>query len=194
MKQEKWQRIASPEDLDRRLVIITAKGWISLALTGLIILGVIIWTFFGVIPNTYATKTLLLTSEGQMDFFTFIPLERGQQIKLGTQVYVQPVGIATEKYGSIEGVVSHIAPVAATHMELERLLKNTSLITYFTDHEPIIVVVITPLRGDTPGSFKWTSGLQPPFTPKEQTLGKAIFILEQRTPISYIFPLWHRSG
>ncbi len=64
METKAFEKVTSPEELDKRLIVVGSKGWIALALTGMLVLGLVIWAFFGVIPNTYETKTIFLNEQG----------------------------------------------------------------------------------------------------------------------------------
>ncbi len=64
MKKPPPQQISDPEELDSRLVVVSSKGWIALVVTCLLIMGGILWAFFGRIPNTYETKAIYLNRQG----------------------------------------------------------------------------------------------------------------------------------
>jgi multidrug resistance efflux pump len=46
------EKLTSPEQLDRLLVIIRARGWIALLCLLVIVLGILMWALFGTIPMT----------------------------------------------------------------------------------------------------------------------------------------------
>jgi hypothetical protein len=266
MAKEVLERVSSPEELDRRLVVVSYKGWVALILTCLLILGAIVWAFLGSIPNYYEAKTIYLNSQGfdifssqitgrvqeafvkinqtisegdplfviegpsgeswkalatrkgkiidfyaspgtrvqagdpllliqkeqgQFFFFSFVPIDRGQQLKQGMRVYIKPEGINVEQYGSIVASVNSIAPYVASSNELLKLLGNQSLIPYFTGNEPVTIVTILPQQDpQAPSGFKWSSGVGPPQSIGPQTVGTALFVLQARRPISYAIPIW----
>jgi hypothetical protein len=258
--------IASPEELDNRLIVISSKGWMALALTALLVIGAIFWAFFGMIPNTYETKAIYLNTkgfetiestltghiedirtrinqevvpgqilaiiegqagqkeairssiegkvvelfaeegnavnqddplfliqkkEGEFAFFSFVPIERGQQLKPGMPAYIQLESVDTKQYGSIQGSVKSVAPFVASSGELKLLLGSNVLIQHLTEDLPVLIVAMTPQQDPTTASgLKWTSGFGPPHTIAPLTLGNALFILDSKHPISYVIPVW----
>jgi len=259
-------KIESPEELDRRLVVVSSKSWLALALTCLLAIGAIFWAFFGMIPNTYEIPSIYLNTqgfemidshfsgrvkeikvgvnhevtsgeilaiiedksgqnkailavtpgkiveifaeqgdsvsqtdrlfliqkkEGEFAFFSFAPIERGQQLQPGMQAYIKPESVDTRQYGSIQATIQSIAPYVATEGELKLLLGSNVLIRHLTENLPVLIVMIAPQKDEkTPSGLKWTSGTGPPKKIAPLTLGSALIILESKHPISYVIPLW----
>lgn len=63
-QQKALDKLTSPEMLDQRLVVVSSKGWIALLCTSLLLIGGILWAFFGEIPSTLSTKVIFLNKEG----------------------------------------------------------------------------------------------------------------------------------
>lgn len=57
-------RLYSPEEIDERLVIIETRGWFALGLSFCLVLGAILWAFFGQIPHTYSSKAIYFNERG----------------------------------------------------------------------------------------------------------------------------------
>jgi hypothetical protein len=197
MDKSNLTRITSPEELDQQLVVVSSKGWIALILTCLLILGGIFWAIFGSIPDTYDTQAIFLhtggytNKKGDFYFFSFIPIERGQQLQKGMKAYIKPADVDPQQYGSLVGSILSVSPSVATEQELYQLLGNHALISYFTDNQPVVIVTIEPIEDQsTKSGYKWTSGFGPPYTITPLIIGDALIVLSARPPISYVIPFW----
>ncbi|MFA7577392.1 MAG: NHLP bacteriocin system secretion protein, partial [Candidatus Muiribacteriota bacterium] len=60
-------RLSSPEQLDKTLTIVSLKGWIILAASGLIIVSLLFWSFFGKIPYRITGTGMLIKTGGIYD-------------------------------------------------------------------------------------------------------------------------------
>jgi pyruvate/2-oxoglutarate dehydrogenase complex dihydrolipoamide acyltransferase (E2) component len=86
-RQKAMQRLASPEQIDKLLIVMTPKGWIALVTLFFLIIAALIWSFLGSIPITVEGKGILLTEEG---VFNIVSGEDGivtqMQLRPGDQV------------------------------------------------------------------------------------------------------------
>lgn len=63
-REKALERLSSPEQLDKLMMVITPKGWIALlCFAALLFLG-ILWGFFGSIPIEVTGKGIILTEKG----------------------------------------------------------------------------------------------------------------------------------
>lgn len=60
------EKLASPEQLDRLLVIIRLPGWVALLCILLILIGILLWSLFGWIPVTVNGKGIFFDPESIM--------------------------------------------------------------------------------------------------------------------------------
>jgi len=58
------ERLSSPEQLDRLMLVTSPRGWLALGAACLVILSVLIWSLVGRIPVTIAGEGILIGSEG----------------------------------------------------------------------------------------------------------------------------------
>lgn len=63
-RKKSIQRLTSPEQLDKLMIVIGTKGWISLWCLILLIVGFIIWTLVGHIPIQVEGKGIILSQRG----------------------------------------------------------------------------------------------------------------------------------
>ena len=109
------EKLSSPEQLDRAIVITPPSFWIALAGGFIIVLGALLWAVFGRIPVNVESQGIYLNGEGVRSVYgevdgiiTEIRVKEGDQIKEGDVVAVVGGGEITsqiEKLGQrIEGV------------------------------------------------------------------------------------------
>ncbi|ATW26576.1 NHLP bacteriocin system secretion protein [Candidatus Formimonas warabiya] len=58
------KRLSSPEQLDQLIKVTSPKGWLALIALGLLLAGVIVWSFMGSIPTKIAGQGILLNDGG----------------------------------------------------------------------------------------------------------------------------------
>lgn len=65
-RQAALDRLASPEQLDRLVLLTDPKGWIALAALGALVLGTVAWGFVGTIPSNVKGEGILLAEQGRV--------------------------------------------------------------------------------------------------------------------------------
>jgi hypothetical protein len=58
------KRLSSPEQLDQLIKVTSPKGWLALIALGLLLAGVIVWSFLGSISTKIAGQGILLNDGG----------------------------------------------------------------------------------------------------------------------------------
>ena len=133
--------------------------------------------------------------EGTFNFYAFLPLNQGQQLKEGMEVYIQPIDVDVQKYGSLIASITSISPFIVSEEMLTRLLGSQSLVNYFTQGEPVMLIEITPKKSEeTASGFAWTTAEGPPEPIPPQSVGSALITLSKRTPMSYVLPIFGRGS
>jgi hypothetical protein len=130
-------------------------------------------------------------TEGDFLFFTFLPLELSQQLKVGMGVHLKITGIETEKYGQMIGKIGYISPYIISLEHLVKMLGNENLVAYFTKNRPVVEVAIIPQKNaSTTSGYAWTSPTGPPKKIEPTVIAEALITLYERKTISYVIPLW----
>lgn len=62
--EKAMEKLASPEQIDKLLIVMTPKGWLALITCFLLIAVTLIWSFLGTIPISVSGKGILLTPKG----------------------------------------------------------------------------------------------------------------------------------
>ncbi|WP_185961355.1 NHLP bacteriocin system secretion protein [Telmatospirillum sp. J64-1] len=65
-RQSALDRLSSPDQLDRLIVVTDARGWIVAATLGLLLTALVAWGFLGTIPTNVAGKGILIAREGRV--------------------------------------------------------------------------------------------------------------------------------
>jgi len=58
------ERLSSPEQLDKLLIIVKIRGWLALLTLLMVIIAILVWSFMGQIPISATGKGILLDPEG----------------------------------------------------------------------------------------------------------------------------------
>lgn len=58
------ERLSSPEQLDQSIQIVSPKGWLTIIGIGILLLAVLLWGFFGVIPINVFGHGIIMYDEG----------------------------------------------------------------------------------------------------------------------------------
>jgi HlyD family secretion protein len=89
------ERITSPEQLDKLLVIVKIKGWIALVCILGVTFAIILWSFFGSIPIAATGKGILLDPQGLRAIYSQaegrvvqILTQTGSEVKKGDNLIV----------------------------------------------------------------------------------------------------------
>ncbi len=64
------ERLSSPEQLDKLLIIVKLRGWLALAILVLITISILAWSFLGQIPITATGKGILLNPRGLQGIYS----------------------------------------------------------------------------------------------------------------------------
>jgi len=63
-REASLKRLSSPEQLDQLIKVTSPRGWLALIALGLLLTGVIIWSFVGSIPTKISGQGILLNNAG----------------------------------------------------------------------------------------------------------------------------------
>ncbi len=130
--------------------------------------------------------------DGQVNLVAVIymaPAE-GKKVRPGMDVQISPSTVKREEYGVMFGRVASVGQFPATSQGMLRVLGNAELVkTLLAVGAPIEVRVNLLPDFTTVSGYAWSSQSGPPVQVDSGTLSEAWITLEQRRPISLLFPI-----
>ena len=115
VQKEAPRRLASPEQLDRLLVIIRVPGWIALGCLALLTLLIVLWSVFGRIPLTVEAKGIFFNPESieliqseLKGFVQDIKVLQGDQVKAGDALLVVSDPEQKRTYSELKERIDHL--------------------------------------------------------------------------------------
>ncbi len=125
---------------------------------------------------------------GSLKNLAYFPVRSGKRIQKGMQVRVTPTTVERERYGSIVGTVTRVAPFPVTEQTLAARVGNPEVVQGLTQKGGMIEVEVELERGDTMSGYRWTSA-GPPIQLSAGTTTQVRVTLEERRPITFLMPL-----
>lgn len=123
--------------------------------------------------------------------YSFFPVSQAAQIKEGMPALVAFNGVNPEKYGKMRGQVKRVQPFAASQQgEILRSIPSQQLRDFLSNHSASVIVEIAPTSSSsTPSGYLWTTEMGPPSAINRGSIGSVSVVIEERHPISYLFPV-----
>lgn len=120
----------------------------------------------------------------------------GEKIKMGMEGKINVENIDKSIWGYLLGNVSYIAEYPASDKELFDMLRNPELINYIKQgSSSVINVQLTPVVNVlTDSGYAWTTPTGPHQYVKAGSICEVRIITNQRTPLSYIFPMFYQKN
>ena len=119
----------------------------------------------------------------------YAPLSKGRLIQPGMPVYLYPSMVKKEEYGYMYGRVNQISEFSVDKTEINRMIGSDSLITFLTQDEAVLEVLVDlQLDPDTFSGYAWSSSSGPDLQLESETLCTADIILGTKKPIELIIP------
>lgn len=128
-------------------------------------------------------------------FFITLPADKIGRVRPGMRALIEPKSADPKEYGSILGRVDTVYPYPVSMGEVIQAVGNPQIVSYMMQTSPAMtLVIIKPeLDANTVSGFKWTSRKGPNFRLETGTLCKAYVTIEERSPISFLIPVWKLS-
>ena len=89
------EKLTSPDQIDRRLIIIRMRGWVALLCLFVLIISIVLWSIFGQIPMTangmgifFEPKAISLIPSQVEGFVSTIGVGQGDEVKQGEVLMV----------------------------------------------------------------------------------------------------------
>jgi hypothetical protein len=129
--------------------------------------------------------------EGRVDLVAviYMPPAEGKRIRPGMEVQVSPSTVRREEYGFMLGQVASVGRFPATPQGMLRALGNPELVKSLSAvGAPIEIRVALTTDAGSASGYAWSSQAGPPIQVDSGTLCNAWVTLDQRRPISLVFP------
>lgn len=121
-------RLSSPEQLDERMRVVSARAWLALASLGALIVAFILWSCLGQIAlKVKGTGQLVsqkggpATEAGATHAVIFVPASDVRRVRPGQAVQLVPATHAAQD-GFVHGTVDKVLARPATRAELSEFL------------------------------------------------------------------------
>jgi hypothetical protein len=191
-RKEALEKLSSPEQLDRLMKIVGLRGWIALvSLIGILVL-VGVWSVTAQVPILATGKGIFFDqpTDHHPLIYAFAPAITGEKIQPGMRAKMDLDSVDAGQYGLLEGVVQKVILYgAATREEWLQSLPSKELRDFLLSDRESVLVVIEPISSTTTVSgFQWTSQKGPPAAVQPGTMGEVKIVIENKKPISYVFP------
>lgn len=121
-------------------------------------------------------------------FYSFYPL--GSPIREGMTAFLQFEGIDPMRYGKMVGRVLRVLPFAASRKgEILQSIPSEQLREFLTAQPASLIVEIEPTpHAHTPSGYQWTTQSGPPYPISRGSVATVSIVVENKHPISYLFP------
>lgn len=192
-RRESLERLSSPEQLDQLMQVVNAKSWLPLATIGGLVVLVLGWSIFGRIPITTVGQGVLVyddQSPNRLVGVNFFPPEEGSRIRPGMSLVVVPDEAGSNQMEGIMGKVIRVSSPSITTLDGARqaIAAGKSV-----DADLLEVLVELEPDPDNPSGYQWTTrdGSDWSMIPGMATTAR--ITVEERAPISFVFPFFEAS-
>ncbi len=128
-----------------------------------------------------------LEPRGRPVAFLFLPLGEAGQVKPGMKVLLSPTIEESQAAGLLEGRVRRVGTSPATPAVLEQLL-GPALATTVQQGQPVVMLDVELVRDpSSPSGYASSAGDGPDGPPVPGSLLTGRIVLEQRSPLDYVF-------
>lgn len=197
------EKLSSPEQLDRMIVITPPSFWLAMAGAAAVILAALAWSIWGRLPVTVSAQGLLLSTESVQQVYPaadavtspelavcYLPLSSGKQLAPGMEVVLSPSTANEQEYGHLAGTVLWVDDYATDRNRMLDLLGNDLLVQSFLQQGPV-VAVLCQLRTDntTASGYYWSSARGAALTVSAGTPLSADIVTQRKAPLALVLPV-----
>lgn len=201
------ERISSPEQLDKMIVITSPSYWLAILGGAFIIVAALVWSILGSIPINMETTGIFVSAQmsdqqtadsqsiGEQQVICYVPISSGKKIVPGMEAVVCPTTVNQQEYGNMMGEVVAVDPYVTSYEDIVAALGSESLAQMFSQNGPVVAVTCK-LRTDatTVSGFWWSNDNGATVVLAEGTIMAVDIILEEKSPISMLLPFINDSG
>ena len=197
------EKLSSPEQLDRMIVITPPTFWLAIAAGAVgIILAALLWSVFGRLPVTVQAQGILLSTRAVEQVYPaagtvdrdqlavcYLPLSSGKQIAAGMELVLCPTAVNEQEYGHMEATVLWVDDYATDLSQMQALLGNDLLVESFVQQGPV-VAVLCQLRTDdaTASGYYWSGSRGATLTVTAGTPVEAQIVTQRKAPLALVLP------
>ena len=201
------ERISSPEQLDKMIVITSPSYWLAIVGGAVIIVAALLWSIWGSIPISMETTGVFVSARmsdqqaadsqsiGEQQVICYVPISSGKKIVPGMEAVVCPTTVNQQEYGNMMGEVVAVDPYVTSYEDIVAALGSDSLAQMFSQTGPVVAVTCK-LRTDatTASGFWWSNDNGTTVVLAEGTIMTVDIILEEKSPISMLLPFINDSS
>ncbi|WP_144863715.1 NHLP bacteriocin system secretion protein [Hyella patelloides] len=130
--------------------------------------------------------------EGKLVGVTYFPVKDGKKVQPGMEVQITPQTIKRERFGGIIGTVTKVSSFPITTEAAANVVGNPQIIAgLVSETEPVVIQISAKLTSDpeTFSGYEWSSSSGPQLKMSSGTTTSARVKIEERAPISFVFPI-----
>ncbi|BAZ10614.1 secretion protein HlyD [Calothrix sp. NIES-4071] len=207
-RKESLERLSSPERLDQLMQVVSPKSWLPLAALGSLVGVGIVWSIYGRIPITIEGKGVLIypghvnagtslggihevNSSNKLVGATYFKIADGKKIQKGMKIQITPQTVERERFGGIVGTVREVSLFPITKEAAANVVGNSALVEVLLSQkqEAYLQVLVDLNPANNFSGYKWSSSSDPHLKISAGTTATARVLVEERAPITYIFPM-----
>ena len=194
-RQEAIEQASSVEQLDQLMQVVRLKDWLPLGSVAVLLLAALIWSVVGRIPVFVESRGLLLSDPASKQLFnlSYFPISTGKQIQVGDRMLVVPDTVTIQEFGGLEATVTQVSPTAVTEQAAIQRIGNAELARVVYQPAGIEVVAALTPSPDTGTGYAWSMSAGPNMPLSSQIPTQSRVLLQQRAPITYVFPFLQRQ-
>lgn len=119
----------------------------------------------------------------------FFPIQDGKKIRPGMSMQVTPTTIKRERFGGIQATVTSVSEFPMTKQDMTALIGNADVVQALGTSPLIGVYAQLKANPQTATGYEWSSSQGPQLKLTPGTNATAQVTLEDRAPISFVFPI-----
>lgn len=189
-RKSNLERISSPERLNDYIKVISPSVVLLMSAMALLLVGALVWGFFGNIPLTKSATGAFYASQpgGGCDrLAVVVPAEEIGELQTGMEVQVSPASASRETYGFIRGKIAEIADYPVSHDELLKLLQNEQLTALILPETAgILVTVELEQNPESVSGLNWSSSKGDEVPIRQGMTAAALIVLKNQKPLDLI--------
>jgi len=119
----------------------------------------------------------------------YVPPKNGRAVQVGMKAQIIPSTVNIQRDGFIEGEVISVSPIAATPEGMQRVLKNSTLVSKLTENgAPSQVIVRLETNPRTLSGYRWSTGQGPAMRINNGAMAEGRIVTEDVRLLALIVP------